>query len=328
MVHRAGGEDFLVIARGAQGAARRPFIASRNLDQDTGCVQGLNFIAELVCAAAPIPPRVVDCIGRHCRVRVPCSGSGVTQVPRRQIPLKTFGEGGIAAVAASGHIAAVYRLRARGYTDLVGAAIIADHRAGGVRAVSVSVIRLAGRFARGVPPVVVVIHNGTGRGILTAAIVGRDGRVIVIQPGIIASQHNAGAIIAHCPDIIRIDERDIRLDSQRRRACGRFDRLLKLEFVVGRDLSHIGAGCNIHQEGLISAVHQDLVSDVVRAVFNAALVEFVTQCGLCACCGLSQGVENELAFFFFRLQFIRRAKVRFLDHPDEEIGLSFGFDLC
>ncbi len=109
-------------------------------------------------SAAPVAPGVVDRIGGQGRV-----GVLAVQVPGRQVPLEALGEAGVVAAAVV-HVLAVDGLGAGGHADLVAAAVVADHGAGGVGAVAVAVAGIGRVGAGGIPPVVVVVPGRAGGG--------------------------------------------------------------------------------------------------------------------------------------------------------------------
>jgi hypothetical protein len=142
-----------------------------------------------------------------------------------------------------GHVLAVDGLRAGSHADLVGPAVVADHRAGGVGAVPVPVTGHAGVSTGRIPPVVVVV----GRRAVPAAVLVDDRRVVPHQAGVVACHHQPLASEAQVPDLGRPDEADVGLDrGDVLRGFWINHRFVKLELPVGRDLSHIGAGRQAH----------------------------------------------------------------------------------
>ena len=214
-------------------------------------------------------------------------------------------------------------LGARRHADLVGAAIVTHHRAGGVRAVAVTIIRVARIRICSIPPVVIMVPGGAGGWVYAAAVVPGNRGVGLIQAGIIAGHHRARAIHAHRPYIIRVDESEVRLHRGRPFWPSRAHvRHIQLELVIGRDLGHIRQRCDGHQQLAIAAAHQDLVDNIECLVVHALAVQVCPQRALRAIGGCHQGIENELAFLFLGLEIVGRAQVSLLGHPDEEIGLA------
>ena len=83
--------------------------------------------------------------------------------------------------------------RAGRHTDAAARAVVADHRAHGVRAVPIAVTGVKIRFAGGDMPVAVV--NGW-RMPAVAAVLGHERRVLPIHPGVHVGDHHARPVKA------------------------------------------------------------------------------------------------------------------------------------
>ncbi len=319
VIYRAGSEDAPVVAGGTQGATGRPFVASRSFDQDAGRLQGCDFVFELERIAARRAPRIIDCVRGLGRV-----GIAAGQIPGRQVPFEALGDGGIGARAAIVQALAVNGLCARGHADLIAGTIVADHRAGGVRAVAVAVVGRVRIGAGRVPPIVVVI----GRGTIPTPVVRFNSRVLPIQPGVAAGQDNARAGVPGGPHIVGVDEGEVRLNRQntdlrvRRHSGGG-----QLIGVIRRDAGHVGAGRQRVYQRRVSAAHQDFVGDVEGLVLCPPTIQISAQWPLGARGSIAQRLQDQLAFRRARREPGRLVQIRLFHHPHEEIGLPGGFEL-
>jgi len=150
-------------------------------------------------------------MGSAGRVRIVAGAIG-----RRQEELEAGAVGGRCAVAGI-HVATGDPACAGGDADLIGAAVVADHRAHGVGAVIIVVAGL-GRIRRtarvgaadGVEPVVVVC----GRRAVPSRVLADQRRMIPVVAGVLTGNEYILAGEAHRPDRGRVDPGDARLDGQ------------------------------------------------------------------------------------------------------------------
>ncbi|OQA95506.1 MAG: hypothetical protein BWY25_02412 [Chloroflexi bacterium ADurb.Bin222] len=179
---------------------------------NASCVPGIyDILIPGVIARAAIAPGVIHGIGALVGV-----GVGAGQIPRGREELGAFQQlhipttAGITATA--GH-----PLGAGGHADLIGAAIVAHHRAHRVRTMAVVVARLGGMVAIGVPPVVVVVKRTAAQ---IAAIVVHQRIMGVTHPGVHAGHHDPLASVSLCPDLVGQHVQDVGFNRRRGHSRG------------------------------------------------------------------------------------------------------------
>src|SRR5690606_28738548 len=240
--------------------------------EDAGGLPGRDDVLhERVVRREPRAPGVVDDVRTPRRVRVVAVDLGGREDPLARGDQVVVGAG----------VAAVGRdpVRAGCDTDLVGVAVVADHRAHRVRAVTVGVARPDGAGAGDVEPVVVV---GEGAVAVAAAVVVHERWVVVLHTGVDVGDGDALAGDAHVPDVVGVDVGDTPLDGVRpdvgRRHPG--DRLHERVHDGLAALQDVPALRELARQLEGAVVDEDRVGDPARRVVDAGRLEGLDGVGL------------------------------------------------